>query len=60
MIMERLNFSNIWYVLSLILLIVIPLLLYLVLKGKSDRKIKNILLGMAFSNFLLHFLKYFY
>ena len=60
MIMERLNFSNIWYVLSLILLIVIPLLLYFVLRGKSDKKIKNILLGMAFSNFLLHFLKFFH
>ena len=60
MIMERLNFLNIWYVLSLILLIAIPLVLYVVLKGKSDKIIKYTLLGMAFANFLLHFLKIFH
>lgn len=57
MIMEQLNFSNIWYVLSLILLLVIPLTLYLLLKNKSDKIVKFTLLGLAIGNFLLHFLK---
>lgn len=57
MIMEQLNFSNIWYVLSLILLLVIPLTLYLLLKNKTDKVVKFTLLGLAIGNFLLHFLK---
>ena len=60
MIMERLNFLNNWYILSLVLLIVIPLVLYFILKRKSDKTIKYTLVGMAIANFLLHFLKFFH
>ena len=60
MIMERLNFSNIWYILSLMVLIVLPIMLYFVLRGRSEKTIKKVLLGMAFANFALHFLKFFH
>ena len=57
MIMERLNFSNIWYVLSLVFLFAIPVILYFILRNKSDKTIKITLLVLAFGNFSLHFLK---
>ena len=60
MIMERLNFSNIWFVLSLVLLFAIPLGLYFLLRNKSEKVIKITLLSLAFGNFLLHFLKIFH
>ena len=60
MVIERLNFLNIWYILTLVLLIAIPVILYFILKGKSDKTIKYTLLGMAIANFLLHFFKFFH
>ena len=60
MTIERLDFSNIWYVLSLIVLILLPIILYFLLRGRSDKTIKKVLLGMAFANFTLHFLKFFH
>lgn len=54
MIME---IGNIYYFLSLILLFGIPIILCLFLRYKSETTIKCTLLGLAFANFLLHFLK---
>lgn len=51
------QFWNFWYILSLSLLIIFPLGLYLILKGKSEKTIKYTLLIIAFVNFALHFLK---
>ena len=57
MILKQLDFTNIWYVLSLVILIGIPVVLYFVLRNKSEKTIKYTLLGLAIGNFLLHFLK---
>ncbi len=37
-----------------------PLTLYYILRDKSEKTIKYTLLGVAFANFLLHFLKIFH
>ena len=60
MILKQLDFTNIWYVLSLIILFAIPTILYFILKNKSERTIKITLLSLAIGNFLLHFLKIFH
>ena len=54
MIME---IGNIYYILSLVLLIICPTILYFFVKNKSEGQIKLILVLIAFGNFLLHFLK---
>ena len=51
------DFWNFWYILSLCLLVILPLMLYLILRGKSEKTIKYTLLIIAFLNFALHFLK---
>ena len=53
MIME---IGNIYYFLSLALLIICPTVLYLFVKNKYEDDIKLILVLIAFGNFLLHFL----
>ena len=57
MILSRDNGFNIYYVISLLLLVVIPAILILILKNKSDKTKKIVLWSLALSNFLLHFLK---
>lgn len=57
MIMEM---GNIYYILSLIILVAIPLILYFILRNRSEKTIKYTLLGIAIFNFLLHFLKIFH
>ena len=53
----KMEIGNFWYFLSLALLVIIPLVLYLILKNKSEKTIKYTLLTIAFLNFALHFLK---
>ena len=52
-----LEIGNIYYYLSLILMILLTVCLFFLLRGKSDKTIKITLLGLAIFNFLLHFLK---
>lgn len=53
----KMEIGNFWYFLSLALLIIIPVILYFVLRNKSEKTKKWTLLLIAFSNCALHFLK---
>lgn len=49
--------DNIWYVVSLCLILLLPLLTYLILRNKSEKTIKYSLIGIAVFNFVVHFFK---
>ena len=53
----KMEFWNIWYILSLCLLIILPTTLYFIVRKKSEKTIKITLLIIAFANCALHFLK---
>lgn len=54
MIME---IGNLYYYLSIVLLIGLTALLYFIVRNKNEKVKFRILLGVAFANFALHFLK---
>ena len=49
--------GNIYYILSIIVMLLLPIGLYYLIRNKSKSTIKFTLLAIAGFNFLLHFLK---
>ena len=52
--------GNIYYYLSILVMFLLPVMLYILVRNKSEKTIKITLLSVAFFNFLLHFLKIFH
>ena len=55
-----LEIGNFYYFLVIFIVFAIPFGLYFILRGKSEKTIRYTLLGIAFANFALHFLKIFH